>query len=235
VDITNTSVKCNGTELSNHFTSIIITGPNGALEDSSSPRIKFESVTADSVTLQDVTITSGIPFVCQSCSVTVFVKGHNVLNATDSVAGIGCSEWGNITLTSSPGASLLVQGGSSSPGIGSLPDASCHSVTISNSSITAIGGQGSSGIGTGSGTFLHLQFLKTIRILHSTVLAIGGEKSAGIGSDSVSWTFPSAVETFISHIQLFRRSVGRMLRGLRVDSVKALRRMFLRFAFPNRQ
>jgi hypothetical protein len=153
------------------------------------------------LTLEKVTA-FGIPFICQSCSVTVLLKDHNVLTATGSQAGIGGSGWGNLTITSFSAASLFVQGGSNSPGIGSLHDDLRHSGQMSNSSITAIGGENASRIGNGNGDWTSSSAVRNSWISHSNISASGRVNGPGSGS-----RFSRGNRLNVSQIHMYNSSV----------------------------
>ena len=127
------------------------------------------------ITLNDVTIndTGGAGITCNG-DATIILEGDNTVNSTASErAGIQVGP-NNTTLTINGTGSLTANGGYGSAGIGSGFNGICGNITISGGTVTANGGD--TGIGSGDNGKCG-----NITISGGTVIARGG-LGAGIGS-----------------------------------------------------
>lgn len=96
--------------------------------------------------------------------------------STGTIKIENCSE----VIATGCGYSAGIGGGGADSSATTWWDATCHSIILKNSTVTATGGTGSAGIGTGKGTQFSLN--ASISIDDCTVTATGGEKGAGIGA-----------------------------------------------------
>ena len=107
-------------------------------------------------------------------------KGTGSLNASSNGSGAGIGG-GNINCGNIEiqGGKITATGGSGAAGIGSGSYKSCGTITISGGTITANGGEYAAGIGTG---YTENSYCGDITISGGTVTATGGENGAGIGT-----------------------------------------------------
>ena len=109
-------------------------------------------------------------------------KGTGSLNASSNGSGAGIGG-GNINCGNIEiqGGKITATGGSGAAGIGSGSYKSCGTITISGGTITANGGEYAAGIGTG---YTENSYCGDITISGGTVTATGGKWAAAIGSGS---------------------------------------------------
>jgi hypothetical protein len=107
-------------------------------------------------------------------------KGTGSLNASSNGSGAGIGG-GNINCGNIEiqGGKITATGGSGAAGIGSGSYKSCGTITISGGTVTATGGSDAAGIGTG---YTENSYCGDITISGGTVTATGGENGAGIGT-----------------------------------------------------
>ena len=107
-------------------------------------------------------------------------KGTGSLNASSNGSGAGIGG-GNINCGNIEiqGGKITATGGSGAAGIGSGSYKSCGTITISGGTVTANGGEYAAGIGTG---YTENSYCGDITISGGTVTATGGENGAGIGT-----------------------------------------------------
>jgi hypothetical protein len=157
------------------------------------------------MTLKDVSISATNPFVCNSCSVSLWLFGMNSMKAGgNNSPGLACSSHGNITIYSQSGAFLNAFGGSFGSGIGGNEGSFCDLLSIHNSSIRAIGGSESAGIGSGgSSSIVSSSNISEIEILNCNIDAIGGYQGAGIGS-----RYSNGGNSIVSSVFIFESNIS---------------------------
>ena len=135
------------------------------------------------VTLSGVNIINpSFAIQCEGDATVILADGtDNTLNAYDPANASYPALWAGptgTTLTIDGTGSLTATGGSESAGIGGPRNGSCGDITISGGVITANGGAGGTGIGSG----FNQSKCGDIIISGGTVIANGGVFAAGIGS-----------------------------------------------------
>ncbi|MCL2225116.1 MAG: InlB B-repeat-containing protein [Defluviitaleaceae bacterium] len=162
---------------------IVITGTV-----SNGRRIEVQSGAAAFITLNGVSVTGldelQSPLLLNSgAELTLTLQGVNTLTAGERGAGIEVSY--GTALTVGGTGSLTVRGGMQSAGIGGSVGQSAGTITINSGTVTAVGGNGGAGIGSGLSlnTWSPLN-AGNITINGGTITATGGSSGAGIGGGS---------------------------------------------------
>jgi hypothetical protein len=171
VTVTDHSLSCNGTNISDSISTFIVTGNSG----SKSVQIQNADVV---VVISGVAITGDSPFVISGSSVTLIIAENNDLTSTVTAhAGMECSSRSNITLQALDGGTL--QAVSHKEGIGIGPaNGYCRSVSILNGSIDVSGG---TGIGSTRASDFDSK-LDNLLIANAIVEATSLENGAAIGT-----------------------------------------------------
>jgi hypothetical protein len=97
-----------------------------------------------------IDINTTAPIMISSSSVTIVFSDSNRLSSSSPIhAGLECSSGSNLSIVSVRTGSLSAVGGQDSSGIGTGANGTCNMILIVNGSLSASGG---TGIGSGSGT-----------------------------------------------------------------------------------
>ena len=111
---------------------------------------------------------------------TLVILGNGSLDAGSNGYGAGIGGGARSLLVCGniviAGGTITATGGNGAAGIGSGQDSSCGTITISGGTITATGGDAAAGIGTGMNAIGG-----AITVSGGTVIATGGKAAAGIG------------------------------------------------------
>ncbi len=151
-------------------------------------------VTLDNVSI-DVSLIAGECAFDSGASVTVYLKGANILKSggmsEDKLGQPGLKNQGNDNLVIAEDpvnhGSLTATGGNRGAGIGGEGGKTGGSVIIYSGTVTAIGGLGAAGIGGGGNVFLNNQYVSAggygglVTVNGGTITATGGSQGAGIG------------------------------------------------------
>ena len=172
----------------------VLTGPL----DGYTQRYKISIAADASVTLQNAIINgsdiSGCTWAGISCveNCTIILKGINAVKGFYyPYPGIYVPQ--NYTLTIEGDGSLDASSNGRGAGIGCANQRSCGSIEIKSGTITATGGYGAAGVGSGYCNFDIRIYSGDITIRGGSVTAIGGEGAAGIG---MGWDKKSAKYVF---------------------------------------
>ena len=112
---------------------------------------------------------------------TIILEGTNTVKGFyEDYPGIFAAVGKTLTIKG-PGTLNVSSNGIGAAGIGGGEDGACGNIVISGGTITATGGNGGAGIGSGQ-SFEHNASCGNITISGGTITATGGEGAAGIGS-----------------------------------------------------
>jgi hypothetical protein len=144
------------------------------------------------VVFSDLSIQGGNPFIISDSSVSLSFQGSNTISSRSAErAGIECSSWSNISISTLPDAILSVDGGYLAAGIGTGRNGSCDSLPIRNGSFIVSGG---TAIGSGHG----LSTVLNLTITDGNISARGSYSGSGIGSGFSSSGETSKVKNLTS-------------------------------------